>query len=82
MIIKYLKNNYPIMLKEINESVKFLNKQTNCKAGFGIILGTGLGGLVEEIEIEKSISYEEIPNFPISTDWLSKFYAQIICTQT
>lgn len=67
MTIKYLKNNYPIMLKEINESVKFLNKQTNCKAGFGIILGTGLGGLVEEIEIEKSISYEEIPNFPIST---------------
>ncbi|MBL1410768.1 purine-nucleoside phosphorylase [Sphingobacterium faecale] len=34
---------------------------------FGIILGTGLGGLVEEIEITHQIMYANIPNFPIST---------------
>lgn len=34
---------------------------------FGIILGTGLGKLVEEIDILHSFSYSNIPNFPIST---------------
>ncbi len=33
----------------------------------GIVLGTGLGGLVKEIEIEKEIAYNFIPHFPIST---------------
>ncbi len=33
----------------------------------GIILGTGLGGLVSEIEVEKQLMYSNIPDFPIST---------------
>lgn len=33
----------------------------------GIILGTGLGGLVNEIEVEKQLMYANIPDFPIST---------------
>jgi purine-nucleoside phosphorylase len=33
----------------------------------GIILGTGLGGLAEEIQTEAAIAYEEIPHFPSST---------------
>ena len=33
----------------------------------GIILGTGLGSLVEEIEVEVSLDYGDIPNFPVST---------------
>ena len=55
------------MLKEIKESVKFLQKQTSYNPEVGIILGTGLGGLVNEIKIDHSISYENIPNFPLST---------------
>ncbi len=43
------------------------NTKINAKPEVGIILGTGLGGLVDEIDIEHSISYEDIPNFPIST---------------
>lgn len=34
---------------------------------FGIILGTGLGALVNDLEIEYSIAYEDIPHFPVST---------------
>ena len=55
------------MLKKIKESAEFLQKKTNCNPQVGIILGTGLGGLVNEIDIEHSISYEDIPNFPLST---------------
>ena len=55
------------MLKEIKESAKFLKGKTGYMPEIGIILGTGLGGLVAEIIIEHSISYNEIPNFPIST---------------
>jgi len=55
------------MLQKIKESATFLEEKTNYKPEIGIILGTGLGGLVSEIEMEHSISYETIPHFPIST---------------
>lgn len=56
------------MYDRIQSTVKFLKDKTN---GFtpeiGIILGTGLGGLVAEIKAEHVISYETIPDFPVST---------------
>ena len=55
------------MLKIINETANFLKDKTNFSPEIGIILGTGLGGLVNDIDIEHSISYEDIPNFPVST---------------
>ena len=55
------------MLEKVKESALFLKRKTNYTPEFGIILGTGLGGLVAEIQIEYSIPYKEIPNFPIST---------------
>ena len=55
------------MLQKIKESTRFLQNTTNYQPKTGIILGTGLGGLVNEIDIKYSISYEKIPNFPIST---------------
>jgi|TARA_B110000263_G_scaffold167618_1_gene145984 purine-nucleoside phosphorylase len=55
------------MLEKIKETANFLKKETGFNSSVGIILGTGLGGLVGEIDIKYSISYEEIPNFPIST---------------
>ena len=55
------------MLEEIKETANFLKERTNESPAIGIILGTGLGGLVGEIEIKHSISYEDIPNFPVST---------------
>lgn len=53
--------------KKIEETVRFLKKQFSSKPEFGIVLGTGLGNLVNELTIEKSIPYKEIPNFPMAT---------------
>ena len=55
------------MLKIINETANFLKDKTNFSPDVGIILGTGLGRLVNDIDIEHTISYEDIPNFPVST---------------
>src|SRR5690554_5135912 len=55
------------MLTQINDAVKYLQSQTEVKPQIGVILGTGLGGLVDEINITNSISYEDIPHFPVST---------------
>ncbi len=55
------------MLQQIIESANFIKNRTKFNPEIGIILGTGLGGLVSEIEIEFSIPYNEIPHFPLST---------------
>jgi purine-nucleoside phosphorylase len=55
------------MLQNTKESANFITEKTNFNPEIGIILGTGLGGLVSEIEIEHSLPYNEIPNFPLST---------------
>lgn len=55
------------ILTQINEAVKFLQSQTKTKPEIGIILGTGLGGLAEEINTVKEIPYKDIPHFPVST---------------
>jgi len=55
------------MLEQIQKTANYLKEETNASPDIGIILGTGLGGLVEDIEINHSISYQDIPNFPIST---------------
>jgi purine-nucleoside phosphorylase len=56
-----------IMLARIKATSNFIQKRTDFNAEIGIILGTGLGGLVNEIKIEHSINYSDIPHFPIST---------------
>lgn len=55
------------MLTQFKESVDFILSKTSVKPTVGIVLGTGLGGLVKEIEVIDEISYSDIPNFPIST---------------
>lgn len=55
------------MLKKIRETVSFIEKVVRIRPEFAIILGTGLGGLAEDIQITKTIEYKDIPNFPVST---------------
>ena len=51
----------------IDEAVNYIRTQTKSAPQIGIVLGTGLGGLAEKIKAEKSVSYENIPHFPVST---------------
>lgn len=55
------------MFDKVKKAVDYLQKEGFLDAKTGIILGTGLGGLVDKITIEKSISYADIPHFPVST---------------
>lgn len=55
-------------LKEmISETLEVIRKNTTDEYEIGIILGTGLGGLVKEIKIDHEIEYGDLPHFPIST---------------
>jgi len=53
--------------RHIEESVHFITERTRIVPQIGIILGTGLGKLVDDVEIDRVIPYEEIPHFPVST---------------
>jgi purine-nucleoside phosphorylase len=55
------------MLEQIRTTTEFIKSKVPFTPEVGIILGTGLGGLVKEIEIKYSLPYETIPNFPVST---------------
>lgn len=56
------------MYQYIEETVAFIKKRTeDFQPEIGIILGTGLGNLVQEISVEYQLMYANIPNFPIST---------------
>jgi purine-nucleoside phosphorylase len=60
-------HNNPYM-QQILEATKFLAQQIgDWKPDFGIVLGTGLGALVQELDIAYSFSYADIPHFPVST---------------
>jgi len=57
-----------IMLERIQNTTKYIKSRIgNFEPEVGIILGTGLGALVKEIEVEKQLMYGNIPDFPIST---------------
>ena len=55
------------MFKKVSEAVDYINKKTTATPQVGIVLGTGLGNLAEEIEQEVIIPYVDIPHFPKST---------------
>ncbi len=55
------------MLEKIQETVDFIKSKVEIESQIGVILGTGLGGLVNHIDISVSIDYTDIPNFPEAT---------------
>jgi purine-nucleoside phosphorylase len=55
------------MYDMIQEAKAFIESKTKVRPEIGIILGTGLGRLVDSVKIETVIPYETIPHFPVST---------------
>ena len=51
----------------IDEAAAAIRARSGSAPAVGVILGTGLGGLAERIQVETAIPYEEIPHFPLST---------------
>lgn len=52
---------------EIKEAAAYLQTRIIDNTTIGIVLGTGLGGLVQKIDIQECIDYKDIPHFPVST---------------
>ncbi len=55
------------MMQKLIETTNYLKSRGVQAPDFSVILGTGLGGFVNKIDIEQVFEYENIPNFPIST---------------
>jgi len=53
--------------EKAEETISFIRSRTNFDPEFGLILGTGLGDLSDDIEPVQVFDYAEIPHFPIST---------------
>jgi len=52
---------------QVDQAVEVVRRHFSGKPRIGIILGTGLGSLAEQIEVETKLDYESIPHFPLST---------------
>lgn len=55
------------MTQQLEEAVAFLKIKGFNNVEAGVVLGTGLGKLIDKIEILKTISYKDIPHFPVAT---------------
>ena len=55
------------LMTELEQTVNFIKSKIDSTANTAIILGSGLGNLSKEIQIDFSINYSEIPHFPVST---------------
>ena len=55
------------MWELVQETVNYIKNKTNFTPEYGVILGSGLGSFTDDINIEFTLPYNEIPNFPVST---------------
>lgn len=55
------------LLKKVQEATQYIKKQASIVPTIGIVLGSGLGELANEIEQQVAIDYSNIPHFPKST---------------
>jgi purine-nucleoside phosphorylase len=55
------------LMQQLAETTSFIKQQYSEQTEIGIVLGSGLGNLINEIKVEKEISYDAIPHFPVST---------------
>ncbi len=52
---------------QIDDALVMIRRHTDARPEVGIVLGTGLGQLVDEIDVQTVLEYGDIPHFPLST---------------
>ncbi|MFV5684388.1 purine-nucleoside phosphorylase [Flavobacterium sp. GB2R13] len=55
------------MWKQVQETVTYIKEKIDFTPEYGVILGSGLGSFTDEMKVEFTLPYNEIPNFPVST---------------
>lgn len=55
------------MWEQVEQTVNYIKEKTGFSPEYGVILGSGLGSFTDDIQIEFTLPYNEIPNFPVST---------------
>jgi len=55
------------MWEKVQQTVNYINDTIDFRPEYGVILGSGLGSFTDDIRIEHTLPYSEIPNFPVST---------------
>jgi purine-nucleoside phosphorylase len=55
------------MWEQVQETINYIKEKTGFTPEYGVILGSGLGSFTDDIQIEFTLPYSEIPNFPVST---------------
>ena len=55
------------MWEQLQQTVDYIKEKTSFSPEYGVILGSGLGSFTDDIQIEYTLPYSEIPNFPVST---------------
>ncbi len=57
----------PSEMQKFDEALSYLKAVYPYAPEIGIVLGSGLGNFIDDVEIEKEVSYDQIPHFPVST---------------
>ena len=55
------------MWEEVQETVNYIKEKVGFTPEYGVILGSGLGSFTEDLAVQYTLPYSEIPNFPVST---------------
>ncbi len=66
-MLSFLTKQLKIMWEKVQESVNYIVEKTNFSPEYGVILGSGLGGFTDDMLVEHTLPYNQIPNFPVST---------------
>jgi purine-nucleoside phosphorylase len=53
--------------QDVEQTLTFIARHVELRPKVGIVLGTGMGGLVDRIQVQKALAYNFIPHFPLST---------------
>ncbi|HYJ63555.1 MAG TPA: purine-nucleoside phosphorylase, partial [Parafilimonas sp.] len=55
------------LIEQLSETISYIKLKFKKQPTIGVVLGSGLGNFIDEIEIDAEISYTDLPHFPVST---------------